>query len=50
MTNETAVSGLLMHGVTVASGVSEGWEPGNMGFDAERVRAWARGGSESDHC
>lgn len=34
ITNETAVSVLLKHGVTVALGVEEGWQPVNTRFDA----------------
>ena len=34
ITNETAVTVLLEHGVTVALGVTEAWEPVNTRFDA----------------
>lgn len=34
ITNETAVTVLLEHGITVALGVTEAWEPVNTRFDA----------------
>ena len=34
ITNETAVTVLLKHKITVALGVTEAWEPVNTRFDA----------------
>jgi hypothetical protein len=38
ITNGTAVTTLLKHGVTVALGVAEGWETANTRFDVGWVR------------